>query len=146
MGGQADRRGGWRSGIAAGLTGTIAAAATLLAVGTAPEPVTLHGSVLIHAMTTDGDLPDGFACTGRGPLADIVPGLSVIVADEDHVLLGKGRLSTSVTGGPGICVFGFVVEDLPGGHESYRVRISHRGEIVLGPDELVGPVDLRITG
>ena len=135
----------WRGGAAAALTAMLVGA-SVLAARPAEPTVDLYGSVLIHSMTTDADLPDGFECTGRGALADIAPEGSVIVADQDHVLLGKGRLTSSVTAGPGICAFAMVVEDLPAERASYRVRISYRGEILLDPDELTGPVDLVIAG
>ncbi len=135
----------WRTGTAVALGAMLIASSTALARPAEPT-VDLYGSVLIHSMTTEGDLPDSFECTGRGALADIAPGGSVIVADQDHVLLGKGRLTGSVTAGPGICAFAMVVEDLPAEREAYRVRISYRGEILLEPDELTAPVDLVIAG
>lgn len=129
--------------IAAGAV-LVGGAVTLALTLGGPATFALTGTLSIDNASADGPLPDGFACAGTGPMADITPNLHVIVSDGDHVLLGKGQLTSSFSAGPGTCVFGLVVNDLPSDRPEYLVQISHRGESSFTQTEAAAGIVLTL--
>ncbi|WP_024794526.1 hypothetical protein [Tomitella biformata] len=132
--------------IAGGALAALAVTAVLVLTLRGPETFSLTGTLSINAASTEGPLPEGFACAGAGPLADIQPNLRVIVADGRHELVGKGELISSFAGGPDVCVFALAVHNVPRDRAEYLVQLSHRGEAAFSQDEAVAGIELTING
>lgn len=99
---------------------------------TEPRPLThnLFGTFTLHKEWLFTNRP----CTGTGGYADIGEGTQVTVKDQFGTVLGTARLGEGTPGGipagrtgpAQLCVFTFLVRDLP---ESafYQVEVSRRG-------------------
>ncbi|WP_328618396.1 hypothetical protein OHS18_22495 [Amycolatopsis sp. NBC_00355] len=79
---------------------------------------------------------DGFGtCGGSGGYSDISGGTRVTVYSAAGTVLSQGALGTGRPAGMGTCVFSLSAANVPAGEKFYLVEVSHRGRIMVPPEE-----------
>lgn len=75
------------------------------------------------------------ACGGSGGYSDITTGTAVTVYNAAGTVLSQGALGTGHSNGAGTCVFSLSALNVPAGEKFYLVEVSHRGRIMVQPDD-----------
>ncbi|SED51821.1 hypothetical protein SAMN04489727_8194 [Amycolatopsis tolypomycina] len=75
------------------------------------------------------------ACGGSGDYSDITTGTAVTVYDAAGTVLSQGALGTGRPDGAGTCVFSLAAPNVPSGEKFYLVEVSHRGRIMVQPED-----------
>ncbi|MGW3130657.1 hypothetical protein [Streptomyces sp. NPDC001123] len=112
-----------------------------------PATFTLTGHLVLNGGRGSVEAK-GTGCAGEDMYADIADGTEVTVYNSEDKLVGLGKLkSSSYTeqtntvdlGGDwgtselvsATCSFAVTVPDVPQGERFYKVRVAHRGEVML---------------
>lgn len=74
-------------------------------------------------------------CGGSGGYSDITTGTTVTVYNAAGTVLSQGALGTGRPNGAGSCVFTLSAPNVPAGEKFYLVEVSHRGRIMVQPDD-----------
>ncbi len=74
-------------------------------------------------------------CGGSGGYSDITTGTAVTVYNAAGTVLSQGALGTGRPEGSGTCVFSLSAPNVPAGEKFYLVEVSHRGRIVVQPED-----------
>lgn len=74
-------------------------------------------------------------CGGSGGYSDISPGTAVTVYNAAGTVLSQGALGTGRPNGAGSCVFTLSAPNVPAGEKFYLVEVSHRGRIMVQPED-----------
>jgi hypothetical protein len=74
-------------------------------------------------------------CGGSGGYSDITTGTAVTVYNAAGTVLSQGALGTGHSNGAGTCVFSLSAPNVPAGEKFYLVEVSHRGRIMVQPDD-----------
>lgn len=74
-------------------------------------------------------------CGGSGGYSDITTGTTVTVYNAAGTVLSQGALGTGRPDGAGTCVFSLAAPNVPAGEKFYLVEVSHRGRIMVQPDD-----------
>ncbi|MEV6646274.1 hypothetical protein [Amycolatopsis sp. NPDC051371] len=74
-------------------------------------------------------------CGGSGGYSDITTGTAVTVYNAAGTVLSQGALGTGHSDGAGTCVFSLSAPNVPSGEKFYLVEVSHRGRIMVQPDD-----------
>jgi len=74
-------------------------------------------------------------CGGSGGYSDIITGTAVTVYNAAGTVLSQGALGTGRAAGTGNCVFTLSAPNVPAGEKFYLVEVSHRGRIMVQPDD-----------
>ncbi|MFJ7216485.1 hypothetical protein [Amycolatopsis sp. NPDC098790] len=74
-------------------------------------------------------------CGGSGGYSDITTGTTVTVYNATGTVLSQGALGTGRPNGAGSCVFTLSAPNVPAGEKFYLVEVSHRGRIMVQPDD-----------
>jgi hypothetical protein len=74
-------------------------------------------------------------CGGSGGYSDITTGTTVTVYNAAGTVLSQGALGTGRPNGGGSCVFTLSAPKVPAGEKFYLVEVSHRGRIMVQPDD-----------
>jgi hypothetical protein len=74
-------------------------------------------------------------CGGSGGYSDITGGTAVTVYNAAGTVLSQGALGTGRPAGMGTCVFSLSAESVPAGEKFYLVEVSHRGRIMVRPED-----------
>ncbi|GLY34666.1 hypothetical protein Amsp01_006900 [Amycolatopsis sp. NBRC 101858] len=74
-------------------------------------------------------------CGGSGGYSDITTGTTVTVYNAAGTVLSQGALGTGRPNGGGSCVFTLSAPNVPAGEKFYLVEVSHRGRIMVQPDD-----------
>lgn len=77
-------------------------------------------------------------CGGSGGYSDITTGTAVTVYNAAGTVLSQGALGTGHSNGAGTCVFSLSAPNVPAGEKFYLVEVSHRGRIMVQPDDARG--------
>ncbi|WP_410640615.1 hypothetical protein [Amycolatopsis sp. lyj-346] len=75
------------------------------------------------------------ACGGSGGYSDITTGAAVTVYNAAGTVLSQGALGTGRPDGAGTCVFSLAAPNVPSGEKFYLVEVSHRGRIMVQPED-----------
>jgi hypothetical protein len=98
--------------------------------GTAGEAFDLRGTFTLNS--------GGYGystCGGSGGYSDITTGTTVTVYNAAGTVLSQGALGTGRPDGGGSCVFTLSAPNVPAGEKFYLVEVSHRGRIMVQPDD-----------
>jgi hypothetical protein len=98
--------------------------------GTSAEAFDLSGTFTLHST--------GYSystCGGSGGYSDITAGTAVTVYNAAGTVLSQGALGTGHSDGIGTCVFSLSAPNVPAGEKFYLVEVSHRGRIMVQPDD-----------
>jgi hypothetical protein len=109
-------------------SGTPATPAT--PTGTSGEAFDLRGTFTLNS--------SGYgysSCGGSGGYSDITTGTAVTVYNAAGTVLSQGALGTGRPDGAGSCVFSLSAPNVPAGEKFYLVEVSHRGRIMVQPDD-----------
>ncbi|MEU8634461.1 hypothetical protein AB0C38_19955 [Amycolatopsis sp. NPDC048633] len=112
------------SGLPAGIPGTSGTS------GTAGEAFDLRGTFTLNS--------GGYGystCGGSGGYSDITTGSTVTVYNAAGTVLSQGALGTGRPNGAGSCVFTLSAPNVPAGEKFYLVEVSHRGRIMVQPED-----------
>ncbi|SEF26432.1 hypothetical protein SAMN05421837_103304 [Amycolatopsis pretoriensis] len=74
-------------------------------------------------------------CGGSGGYSDITTGTAVTVYNAAGTVLSQGALGTGRPNGAGSCVFTLSAPNVPAGEKFYLVEVSHRGRIMVQPED-----------
>jgi hypothetical protein len=74
-------------------------------------------------------------CGGSGGYSDITTGTAVTVYNAAGTVLSQGALGTGRPEGAGTCVFSLAAPNVPAGEKFYLVEVSHRGRIMVQPED-----------
>ncbi len=74
-------------------------------------------------------------CGGSGGYSDITTGTTVTVYNAAGTVLSQGALGTGRPNGAGSCVFTLSAPNVPAGEKFYLVEVSHRGRIMVQPED-----------
>lgn len=74
-------------------------------------------------------------CGGSGGYSDITTGTTVTVYNAAGTVLSQGALGTGRPNGGGSCVFTLSAPNVPAGEKFYLVEVSHRGRIMVQPED-----------
>ncbi|WP_410670723.1 hypothetical protein [Amycolatopsis sp. cmx-4-68] len=74
-------------------------------------------------------------CGGSGGYSDITTGTAVTVYNAAGTVLSQGSLGTGHSDGVGTCGFTLSAPKVPAGEKFYLVEVSHRGRIMVQPDD-----------
>ncbi|WP_410616032.1 hypothetical protein [Amycolatopsis sp. lyj-109] len=75
------------------------------------------------------------ACGGSGGYSDITTGTAVTVYNAAGTVLSQGALGTGRPEGTGTCIFSLAAPKVPAGEKFYLVEVSHRGRIMVQPED-----------
>lgn len=98
--------------------------------GTSAEAFDLRGTFTLNS--------GGYGystCGGSGGYSDITTGTTVTVYNAAGTVLSQGALGTGRPNGAGSCVFTLSAPNVPAGEKFYLVEVSHRGRIMVQPDD-----------
>jgi hypothetical protein len=96
---------------------------------------TVTGSYVLTDTSGFGISASGGTCKGTGGYADIIPGLPVILKDQNGTVIGSTALGPG-TGTSTSCTFSFSMQNVPDTATFYVISVSHRGDVSLSHDEL----------
>jgi hypothetical protein len=74
-------------------------------------------------------------CGGSGGYSDITTGTAVTVYNAAGTVLSQGALGSGHSNGAGTCLFSLSAPNVPAGEKFYLVEVSHRGRIMVQPDD-----------
>ncbi|MGW3958432.1 hypothetical protein ACWED2_01335 [Amycolatopsis sp. NPDC005003] len=74
-------------------------------------------------------------CGGSGGYSDITTGTAVTVYNAAGTVLSQGALGTGRPDGAGSCVFSLAAPNVPASEKFYLVEVSHRGRIMVQPED-----------
>lgn len=74
-------------------------------------------------------------CGGSGGYSDITTGTTVTVYNAAGTVLSQGALGTGHPDGADSCVFSLAAPNVPAGEKFYLVEVSHRGRIMVQPED-----------
>jgi hypothetical protein len=98
--------------------------------GTSGAAFDLHGTFTLYSSGY------GYStCGGSGGYSDIATGTAVTVYNAAGTVLSQGALGTGRPDGVGSCVFSLAAPNVPAGEKFYLVEVSHRGRIMVQPDD-----------
>ncbi|WP_284749771.1 hypothetical protein [Amycolatopsis sp. RTGN1] len=98
--------------------------------GTPAETFALSGTFTLYST--------GYSystCGGSGGYSDITTGTTVTVYNAAGTVLSQGALGSGRPNGAGSCVFTLSAPNVPAGEKFYLVEVSHRGRIMVQPDD-----------
>jgi hypothetical protein len=98
--------------------------------GTSGEAFDLRGTFTLNSTGYSSS-----TCNGSGGYSDITTGTAVTVYNAAGTVLSQGALGTGHSDGIGTCVFSLAAPNVPAGEKFYLVEVSHRGRIVVQPDD-----------
>ncbi|MFJ9780504.1 hypothetical protein ACIRSS_13035 [Amycolatopsis sp. NPDC101161] len=104
--------------------------APLTPPGTSGEAFDLRGTLTLNS--------GGYGystCGGSGGYSDITTGTAVTVYNAAGTVLSQGALGTGRPNGAGSCVFTLSAPNVPAGEKFYLVEVSHRGRIMVQPED-----------
>jgi hypothetical protein len=87
-------------------------------------------------------------CAAKSGYDDVQEGTEVVISDAAGTTLAVGQLEAGKVvrseAGFNVCEFRFQVSGVPGGHSTYRVEISDRGDFHYNQDEMTRGVVLYL--
>ncbi|SDZ55299.1 hypothetical protein SAMN05216215_109717 [Saccharopolyspora shandongensis] len=133
----------WVWTIAAGMVALPFGAWSVVAA-LSPEPFNLRGELTLGPAAHVRNGPVG--CKGGNGYEDITEGTQVTVSSAAGEVLAVGELGNSAWSSSTLmCRFRFMVPNVPGGHDIYRVEVSRRGAVPVPADEaLAGHAALEL--